>query len=233
MIRLLLWLIICAVAADAQFLPADSARGERLFESEHCLECHSVNGKGAHTGPDLGRGTDRDFTPATLVSTMWNHAPIMWSAMRTRNMQAVKVDDQAAADLFAYFYAARFFEKPGDAARGKQLFSEKSCARCHGVDRSIQSAAAPVSRWDSLGDPIALTEAMWNHSSSMGTAELSQGIHLPELSGQNVTDMLVYLRNLSATKATPGSSTQRQARMGKTCSRPKAARSATSPAIPR
>jgi mono/diheme cytochrome c family protein len=204
MIRFLLLLLIPA-AALAETLPADSARGERLFESEHCVECHSVNGKGARIASDLGRRIDRDFTPAALASTMWNHAPTMWSAMRARNVQAVSVDDQAAADLFAYFYSARFFEKPGDAGRGKRLFGERSCAQCHGITDVRNPAARPVSQWQSLGDPIALTAAMWNHSASMGTELLSKGIKWPELTGQDLTDLLVYLRNLAATKAFPSS----------------------------
>ena len=53
---------------------------------------------------------------------MWNHAPTMWAAMRAREIQAGDSNPQSAADLFAYFYAARFFEKPGDAGRGKALF---------------------------------------------------------------------------------------------------------------
>ncbi len=201
MIRFLLLIILPATAIFAQPLPADSVRGERLFETQHCIECHSVNGKGAHTAPDLGRGLDRDFTPAILASTMWNHAPTMWTAMRARNLKVTDVDDQAAADLFAYFYAARFFEKPGDAGRGKRLFSDRSCSQCHGITEAVHPAAKPVSQWESLGDSITLTEAMWNHSLMMGNAQLRKGIRLPELSGQDVTDMLVYLRNLNATKS--------------------------------
>jgi mono/diheme cytochrome c family protein len=184
----------------ADTLPADSARGARLFESEQCIECHSVNGKGAHMAPDLGRILDRDFTPMTLVSTMWNHAPTMWSAMRTRNLQPAAMGDQAAADLFAYFYSARFFEKPGDAGRGKRLFTERSCARCHGIAEAKSVQALPVSQWKSLGDPIALTSAMWNHSAIMQAELKQQGINWPELTGQDLSDLLVYLRNLSATK---------------------------------
>lgn len=198
MIRLLL-LILIPVAAVAQTLPADSARGERLFESEHCIECHSVNGKGARSAPDLGRPVDRDFTPATLASTMWNHAPTMWSAMSARNVQALNIDDQAAADLFAYFYSARFFERPGDAGRGKRLFTERSCGQCHGISVPVNPLARPVSQWQSLGDPIALTAAMWNHSASMGKELLNKDIKWPQLTGQDLTDLLVYLRNLKAT----------------------------------
>jgi mono/diheme cytochrome c family protein len=200
MIRSLLIVLIPAAASYAEMLPADSARGERLFESEHCIECHSVNGKGAHIAPDLGPRLDRGFTPATLASTMWNHAPTMWSAMRARNVQAISIDNQAAADLFAYFYSARFFERPGDAGRGKRLFTERSCERCHGITEVRNPAARPVSQWQSLGDPIALTAAMWNHSASMGTELLRKGMKWPQLTGQDLADLLVYLRNLAATK---------------------------------
>ena len=54
---------------------------------------------------------------------MWNHAPMMWTAIRENSVRPPDLDEQAAADLFAYFYSVRFFENPGDAGRGKQLFT--------------------------------------------------------------------------------------------------------------
>ena len=54
-------------------------------------------------------------------------------AMRDRNVHAGDLSEQGGDDLFAYFYSARFFDKPGDAARGKRLFSSKHCAECHGL----------------------------------------------------------------------------------------------------
>jgi mono/diheme cytochrome c family protein len=199
MIRSLL-IFVASGALQAQTLPADSARGERLFESEHCVECHSINGKGGHTAPDLGRHIDRNFTPATLASTMWNHAPTMWTAMRARNLQLATLDDQAAADLFAYFYSVRFFEKQGDAARGKRLFTERSCDKCHGISEAKNPAARPVSQWQSLGDPIALTTAMWNHSATMRVELGRAGIKWAEINGQELADLLIYLRNLTPAK---------------------------------
>ena len=201
MIRPFLVAVVSTAALIAQGLPADSKRGERLFASEHCIECHSMNGHGRHTAPDLGRQIDRDFTPAALTSTMWNHAPTMWSAMRAGKVQAVNVDNQDAADLFAYFYSVRFFEKPGDAGRGKRLFTELSCAKCHGLTEAVNPAALPVSGWQSMGDPVALAAAMWNHSSDMGTEMVNKKLLRPELNAQDLTDLLVYLRNLTAAKA--------------------------------
>ena len=204
MMRPLLIILASTAGIHAATLAADSARGERLFESLSCIQCHSVNGQGGHLAADLGRRIDRSFTPGTLASTMWNHAPTMWAAMREREIHAADLDEQAAADLFAYFYSARFFEKPGDAGRGKRLFTERACAQCHGLTQVIKPGVKPVSQWAGLADPIALTEGMWNHLPSMWAALEVKRIRWPQLSGQDLADLLVYLRNLSSTREKRG-----------------------------
>ena len=54
-------------------------------------------------------------------------------------------------DRSAFFYSTRFFDKPGDAARGKQVFAAKHCGECHGITQSRAEAAPPVVKWESLG----------------------------------------------------------------------------------
>ena len=196
-------LLAAASGAQAAVVAADSDQGAKLFQSLACIQCHSVNGKGGQIGPDLGRIVDRNFTPAALAATMWNHAPTMWAAMRERSIRAGELDEQGAADLFAYFYSTRFFEKPGDAARGKRVFSERGCAGCHGLTAPLQPGIQPVSQWRSLNSPIALAEQMWNHLPNMQAAAGARHIHLPQLESQEFTDLLVYLRNLPATRETP------------------------------
>jgi mono/diheme cytochrome c family protein len=200
MIRTALIFAVSFSAAHAASVPADSSRGERLFTSLSCVQCHSVNGVGGKFAADLGRRIDRNFTPASLASTMWNHAPSMWAAMREREIRAGDLDEQAATDLFAYFYSARFFEKPGDAGRGKRLFTDRACSTCHGLTGSIKAGVKPVSEWSSLSDSVALTEAMWNHAPNMMAAMKSRNLSWPQLSGQDLSDLLVYLRNLPATR---------------------------------
>jgi cytochrome c2 len=186
--RRLLAFLIAALAARAADLSADSSRGEQVFETVACVQCHSVNGKGGSVGPDLGRMLDRGFTSATLAATMWNHAPGMWAAMRDRQIVAGELNEQAAQDLMAFFYSTRFFEKPGDAARGKRAFEGRGCAGCHDLKNSSQ--------WAAIADPIALAEAMWNHRAQMQSAAASKGGPLPQITAQELTDMLVYLRNV-------------------------------------
>lgn len=185
-----------ASAASGANLTMDSARGEQLFTTLSCIQCHSIRGKGGKIGPDLGDRLDRDFTPARLASTMWNHAPAMWSALRDRGVHAGDLNEQAAADLFAYFYAARFFEKPGDGGRGKELFTTAHCSDCHGLTQAKMPAAKPVTQWESRGHPVELVTAMWNHAATMKQEFAKRRIEWPELTSQDLADISVYVRNL-------------------------------------
>jgi cytochrome c2 len=193
--RTLLVFLVSALSARSAGFSADSARGERLFQTLSCIQCHSVGGNGGTVAPDLGRVEDRGFTPASLAATMWNHAPTMWASMREHQIRAGELDQQSAQDLMAFFYAARFFERPGDAGRGKRAFRSLGCAGCHTL---------PVGQWQGLTDPIALIDAMWNHRSQMLGATASKGVRFPLLSAQELTDMLVYLRNLPGAHARIG-----------------------------
>jgi mono/diheme cytochrome c family protein len=190
-------------ALGAVLPSADSQRGEEIFRKQGCVQCHSLQGSGGSTAPDLGRIIDRNFTPALLASTMWNHGPTMWSAMRQQGVEVPKLSEQDAADLFAYFYSARYFDRPGDAGRGKRAFADRHCADCHGISDSKAAGAPPVSRWRSLQSPIALAEAMWNHAGRMREEMARQNISWQRLTTQELTDILVYLRNLKELRGQP------------------------------
>jgi mono/diheme cytochrome c family protein len=185
-------------------MPLGSAEaGRRLFETQNCIHCHSVNGEGGKTAPDLGRRAGRNYTPTIMVALMWNHAPTMWSAMQAAGLPKPELTEQSAADLFAYFVAARFFEPPGDAARGKSLFSSLHCADCHGITKSNAAGAPPVAEWGSLTDAVALAQQMWNHSGRMREEFAKRHLAWIHLTGQQLTDILLYLQNLPETRDLP------------------------------
>lgn len=186
---------LAAHAAYGAAFTADSERGRQLFTTLECVQCHSVNGHGATIAPDLGKITDRDFTPALLTATLWNHAPKMWSEMKSLNIQAANLDAQAAADLLAFFYSARFFERPGDAGRGIQLFTSKHCAACHGVRTPALAEAKPVTQWDAMNQPMALVDQMWNHAADMRDQFAKRKWAWPQLTPQDLADILVYVRS--------------------------------------
>lgn len=174
---------------------ANSVRGARLFETQQCIRCHSVNGKGGSSAPDLGRRIGRNYTPALLASTFWNHAPAMWAEMRRQNITPPLLSAEDTADLFAYFYSARFFDLPGDAGRGKDAFARHRCAECHGLGEAKPGGAPPVVKWQALGSPVALPEAMWNHARGMRDEFARRGFPWPRLTSQELTDILVFLTN--------------------------------------
>jgi mono/diheme cytochrome c family protein len=123
----------------------------------------------------------------------------MWSAIDAAGMETPKLTPTTAADLFAFFYSARFFDKAGDVASGEELFESKQCAVCHGITDSRAEGAPAVSNWESLADPIILAQQMWNHSFRMRQAFARRNIEWQELTTDQLNDILAYLRSLPQT----------------------------------
>ena len=200
MVRMAAGALVAWSALGAAIVPGDARRGEQLFQSERCVACHSVNGRGGATAPDLAKRVDRDFTPTVMASLMWNHAPDMWAAMEKRGLARPALTQEQSADLFAYFVSARYFEKRGDAGRGKQAFAAKHCADCHGTASANPGGGPPVAQWESLADPAALAQQMWNHGGQMKQAFERKKLPWARISGQELADILVYLQNLPETR---------------------------------
>jgi mono/diheme cytochrome c family protein len=193
-------LLVSGGLAAADTPAGEARRGETLFQNEQCIQCHSIKGAGGKLGGDLSKLIDRDYTPAVMASLMWNHAPDMWAAMKKQGIVKAQLSSEGAADLFAYFVSARYFEKPGDAGRGKLAFQTKHCADCHGITTSPVPAAPPVAKWESLADPIVLAQQMWNHGAKMRAEFAGKKLAWGQITAQELTDMLVYLQNLPETR---------------------------------
>src|SRR5689334_11005655 len=86
-----------------QVTPGDARRGEELFRTEQCIQCHSLNGRGGNIAPDLAQRIDRNYTPTVMASLMWNHAPAMWAAIRKQGVAQPRLTAEQASDLFSYF----------------------------------------------------------------------------------------------------------------------------------
>ena len=202
------WILAGAVLTAQVTLGAEivgsAQAGRQVFGTQRCIQCHSINGQGGKSATDLGKRIGRDYTPTAIVALMWNHAPQMWEAIRQAGIQKPELTEQSAADLYAYFAASGFFEAPGDAGRGKNDFTALHCSACHGISESRAAGAPPVEKWESLANPIALAAQMWDHSARMKEEFAKK--HLPwiELTGQQLTDILVYLQNLPETRNLAG-----------------------------
>jgi mono/diheme cytochrome c family protein len=195
------FILTAATLAAATVPSMDSDRGRQLFESQNCIRCHSLNGQGGKKAPDLGRLIDRGFTPEMLAGTMWNHAPAMWNEFREQGIALSVITPQNSADLFAAFYSAHFFDLPSDAARGKALFSSKSCGQCHGIGKAILPAAKPANEWEAASNAVALVAAMSNHTSAMRAELAAKKISWPVLTGADIGNLLIFVRNLPGSRS--------------------------------
>ena len=189
-VKLILALTALSCLAEAAAIGADARRGAIVFEQQKCSVCHTPSSGSPGNAPVFDRRRDRDYTPAGIASRMWNHAPRMWGAIRDAEIELPRLTKTDAADLFAFFYARGFFEKRGDMGRGKKVFQGK-CARCH----SSQGPGEPAARWKPLVDSVELVQRLWNHSPEMVKALEARKRPWPELSAEELTDLLTYAQS--------------------------------------
>jgi cytochrome c2 len=123
----------------------------------------------------------------------------MWTSSESANKRNIGLTSTEAADLFAYLYSVLYFAPRGDANRGKN-FLEKNCKPCH---TGRFGAGSAISEWPRADDPVVWAERMWNHSAEMSRAAVRKGFPRPILTGQNVADLLLYLRILSTLRPSP------------------------------
>ncbi len=190
-------------ASQVVIAPGSSAQGARLLQEKACLNCHAFNGRGGTSAPDLAQRSPHSYTPTGLASVLWNHSPSMWNALDAKNLTLPLMSSTDTADLFAYFYSSLYFDVPGDAARGKAAFENKNCAGCHstGQPHKVLMAGPPIADWIEVKDPLMWAERMWNHSYEMYHATWDVGVKYPQLTTQNVADIMAYLSGLPAARS--------------------------------
>lgn len=198
----------CALAQappEEALIFGQASRGGQVLRARGCTQCHAEGGGAGRASPDLARRFSRRYTPVALAAVLWNHGRPDWDPEgRPAGLAAsAPVTEQEVADLFAWFAARRYFERTGDAARGKRLFQQKGCGECHGIARSPRPDAPAVAAWRVLRDPAAFALAMWNRPPRMAAAFSRTGVRCPPISGSEMTDLLIYLENLSPVRRKP------------------------------
>jgi len=184
-------------------IEVNSTRGEQVFLAQGCPSCHTVRGEqqkaATNAAPNIVSRLDRNYTAASMASEFWNHAPQMWEATKKNPTLKLELSESDAADLFGFFYAVRFFESLGDGGRGKRVFTQK-CAKCHALAGG-GLPGSPVPEWGSLVDPVDLVRRTWSHADDIVKALDSRKEKWSRLDSQEMTDLLVYLQNLPATRS--------------------------------
>ena len=177
----------------------DGRAGQKLFAAKACLMCHAVGNSGGQVGPPLD-AMKKANSPVLVAAAMWNHGPEMAEIMKAQGVARPTFKDRELVDVIAYVVQAAK-ETPGETAqvvpgtpsRGQALFTEKQCVTCHAVGGKGGTVGPKLG---TSGQHVSLTQfaaRMWNHGPAMWAAMKARNIAVPQLSGQEMADLLAYL----------------------------------------
>lgn len=185
--------IYCAEKKEGYLLPGNVKEGWKVFNTKKCVLCHSIFGEGGKGGPDLGGLPESYVSQSHLVALLWNHGPEMWTKMTSKKIPFQKINTKEMADLFAFLYFIRYMDEPGDLKKGKALM-ESNCIQCHSIK---EGAKGDLGRWAAYVNPILWAQIMWNHTSQMGKEMKEKGISRIEFKGNEMVDLIAYIRSSS------------------------------------
>lgn len=141
---------------------ADIARGEKVFQTQ-CASCHGRDGGGGAAGPDLSSG---DFKRGSSDEALYQ---IISKGIPGTVMPASPLNPGPTWQVVAYVRSLslgrRNLNLPGDRVRGKQIYEQHQCAKCHDSAApdlaSIRSRRSPADLKESILNPQADVPAMW------------------------------------------------------------------------
>jgi cytochrome c2 len=168
----------------------DVTSGKAVFQKKGCIRCHRTDGDGGTTGPNLKEANLQVPLPE-LLSRIWNHVPSMQKQFRKMNLHWPYFTEAEMADLVVFLYSLEYRDNSGNPKRGEKIFGEKQCSTCH-----FQSPAHRQRLLQRLKNASAARFAaeLWNHLPAMEQLMVARAVPWPELSGQDLRDLLAFLR---------------------------------------
>ncbi len=193
-------LLLAAATAHAAGIIGDPARGQLLFVSKKCVECHAVRGAGGRIGPDLGRSSVKGSF-YEIVAAMWNHAQTMDEKMKELRLIRPQFEGTELSDLLAFLYFLNYFDEPGDAKSGKSLFAEKHCIECHAIGKEGGRTGPRLDAFPRGTPPLQLAQRLWNHGPAMVAMMHTRNLEVPTFRGNEILDLFAYVRGQGQRRA--------------------------------
>ena len=176
--------------------PPDPNRGEDLFRTKQCVECHGRNGAGTDHGPDIQTATGR-LSVSEIAGELWNHSSVMADSMQIREIAYPRFEAGEMADVIAFLYYLRFYEEDGDLQEGELVFTRKGCANCHAS--AGRAAIGPdLSGSAAVRTPLGLATAMWNHAPAMYDRIQREQVDWPRFEAEEMRDLSIYLKSVAS-----------------------------------
>lgn len=177
--------------------PGSVANGRRLLESKGCITCHSVGGQGGQVGPDF-RTIQRYSAPLYLVQAMWNHGPAMQDQIKKGKMKYPLLVGQDIVDIAAYLHQVSSSDveirlSVGNPKKGRVLFDEKHCSRCHVGEGKRKRIEVGLIKIDLKKGVTEVASAMWNHGQAMQEFMQGESIEWPLFQKNEMADIIAYI----------------------------------------
>jgi mono/diheme cytochrome c family protein len=134
---------------------------------------------------------------------MWNHGPAMAEAMKAQGVERPVFTAQELRDLIAFLTPATagpmegpVYALPGRPELGRELFVEKKCIQCHGVGGVGGKIGPDLVAAGARRSPMEFAATIWNKAPAMMQAMAAQNITLPQLTAEEMADLVAYLYSL-------------------------------------
>ena len=178
-------------AAEA---PGDPQRGQAVFQVKQCVRCHAARGQPSR-GPVV-EDLRRPQGAYELVGRFWNHAPAMFTTLRSEGVVWPEISVAEMADLMAYLQADSSRDPAPDLAQGHLLLVRKGCLKCHSYRGEGGRIAEELTRPNpGYQSPVAWAAAVWKHAPRMAEEARRMGVLYPRFSGEEMGNLVGLLRS--------------------------------------
>jgi mono/diheme cytochrome c family protein len=175
--------------------------GKKLFNRKGCIRCHQIGGVGGVLGPSLD-AVGQSGAPMNVAAAMWNHGPAMAEAMRARVIERPNLSASELRDLVAYLRATSPERAggpvsilPGRVNEGRALFEKKQCIKCHSIQGRGGNIGPDLGRRGLYRNLVEFAAALWNKAPAMLRAMKLRKFTVPQLNGEEMADIVAYLRS--------------------------------------
>lgn len=181
--------------------PGDPAKGEKYFQEKSCIRCHSFEEAWEKPGPSLKNYKNR-YSLIGMAQIMWNHGPDMEKTMAELKIKRPKFQGDEMIDLLAFLQTGgqdsrqqKRFVEPGNPNRGRSLFIDKGCIKCHSIRGQGGQVGPDLGKGfsDRVRTMPELAGQLWNHESAMWQKMQEKEINFIKFSEGDMADLVAYL----------------------------------------
>jgi cytochrome c551/c552 len=190
-------LVVAGVGAGigaAAEATGDVQRGQAVFAAKQCVRCHAPRGQ-----PSVGPPIEELRRPQgayELAGRFWNHAPAMFTTLRSEGVTWPEINAAEMADLMAYLRADPARDPAPDPFQGHILLVRKGCLKCHRYRGEGGKIADELTDYHpGYQSPVAWAGAVWQHAPRMAEEARRMGVSYPRFTGEEMGNLAGLLRS--------------------------------------